>query len=279
MKLREGRSATALGVLAAALLIAAPAAALEIHIGGIDRNSQYTGFETDPPELPPPADAGIFTFDDQFNQMNAPELGEVSSYDLPALNLDQGGTWAKVDFEAILGPVSRQGLNFNPATDSVAQAIFLSTPQPLNQPQADFTILDPIDNMTVALAFELNYIEVTQTGWAGAADPDGRIVLGDSTATATSSRLVLVGGSLNHLVGGIGVQARLEITLATLTPPILVRGDRRGYLNANFLSGVGATPVATTTWNLTIIPEPSTAALLGFSLLGVLAVARRRARR
>ncbi len=67
--------------------------------------------------------------------------------------------------------------------------------------------------------------------------------------------------------------------MATITPALLVSTDRQGYLNTSFTSGVGAPPVATTNWNLTIIPEPSTAALLGFSLLGVLAVARRRARR
>jgi hypothetical protein len=87
---------------------------------------------------------------------------------------------------------------------------------------------------------------------------------------------VLTGGTLANLVGGIGTQARLEILMGTLTPPILTRGNFSGYLNTDFLSGVGSAPVATTVWNLTIVPEPSTAALLGFSLLGILAVARRR---
>lgn len=263
MKLREGRSATSVGLLAVALLIAAPAAALEIHIGGIDANSQYTGF------VGAPTGPGILTFDG-----NTPELGRVTSYDLPALNLIQGPNQAKVNFEAILGPISQLGVNFNPATDNVKQAIFLGTSGP------DFTILDPIDNMTVLLAFELNFIEVTgATKFVADTDPDGSILFGDPTATATSSKLVLVGGTLNNLVGGIGTEARMEILMATLTPPIMARADFKGYLNADFLSGVGAPPVATTTWNLTIIPEPSTAALLGFSLLGILAVARRRARR
>jgi hypothetical protein len=267
MKLREARSATTLGLLAVALLIAVPAAPLEIHIGGVDANSQYTGAGL------PVTDAGIFTFDDQSNPMNTPELGRVTSYDLPALNLIQGLNHAKVNFQAILGPTSQLGTDFDPATGSVAQAIFLGTPGP------DLYFLDPIDGMTVLLAFDLDYIEVTQTGWANAADPDGRIVLGDSTAAATSSRLVVAGGSLNYLVGGIGTGARLEVTFATLTPPILVRGDRIGYLNTNFLSGYGAPPVATTVWNLTIIPEPSTAVLLGFALLGVVAAARRKVAR
>ncbi len=270
MKLRGGRSATTLGLLAAALLVAAPTAALEIHIGGIDANSQYTGFDTllSPPS---PLAAGVLTFDDQFNQTNTPELGRVTSYDLPALNLIQGLNQAKVTFEAILGPTHQQGGSFDPATDNVKQAIFLGTPG------ADFTILDPIDNMTTLLAFELNFIEVTgATKAVTGVDPDGSILLGDPTATATTSKLVLVGGTLAHLVGGIGTPARLEILMGTLTPPILVRGDFTGYLNVNFLSGVGDPPVATTVWNLTIIPEPSTAALLGFSLLGILTVARRR---
>jgi len=272
MKLRRGRSAIALGLLVAALLIAAPAAALEIHIGGIDANSQYTGFKTDSPDTPPPPlAAGILTFDDQFNEMNTPELGRVTSYDLPALNLIQGGIQAKVHFEAVLGPLSQQGINFIPKDENVKQAIFLGTSG------ADFTILDPIDNMTVLLAFELNFIEVTgATKALAGVDPDGSILLGDPTATATSSKLVLTGGTLANLVGGVGTQARLEILMGTLTPPILARADFTGYLNANFSSGVGSDPVATTVWNLTIIPEPSTAVLLGFSLLGVLAAARRR---
>jgi hypothetical protein len=273
MKLRDGRSATTLGLLAAALLIAAPAAALEIHIGGIDANSQYTGWNTllSPPS--PPA-AGILSFDDQFNNYNTPELGRVTSYDLPALNLIQGPNQAKVTFEAELGPLSQGGLNFNPALNNVKQAIFLGTEG------ADFTILDPIDNMTVLLAFELDFIEVTGATRARAGvDPDGSILFGDPTATATSSKLVLSGGTLANLVGGIGTQARLELLMGTLTPPILAKADFTGYLNTNFLSGVGSAPVATTVWNLTIIPEPSTAALLGFSLLGILAAARRRARR
>jgi hypothetical protein len=270
MKLREGRPGRRLGLLAVALLIAAPAAALEIHIGGIDANSQYTGFKT--AESPPsPGAAGVLTFDDQFNQMNTPELGSVTSYDLPALNLIQGANLAAVDFEAILGPISQQGVNFNPATDNVKQAIFLGTMGP------DFTIYDPLNSAVVALAFELNFIEVTgATKALAGVDPDGSILLGDPTATATTSKLVLVGGTLNNLVGGIGTPARLEILMGTLTPPILVRGDFSGYLNVNFLSGVGDPPVATTVWNLTIIPEPSTAVLLGFSLLGILAAARRR---
>jgi hypothetical protein len=265
MSLRHGQFAATFGLLAAVLLIAVPAAALEIHIGGVDANSQYTGF------VGAPTGAGIFTFDDQFNQMNTPELGRVTSYDLPALNLIQGPNQAKVNFEAILGPVSQQGLNFNPATDNVKQAIFLGTSG------TDFYILDPIDNTTVLLAFELNFIEVTgATKAVAGVDPDGSILLGDPTVTATSSKLVLTGGTLANLVGGIGTQARLEILMGTLTPPILTRGNFSGYLNTDFLSGVGSAPVATTVWNLTIVPEPSTAALLGFSLLGILAVARRR---
>lgn len=268
MKLREGKAAATAGLLAVALLIAAPAAALEIHIGGIDANTQYTGF------VGAPTGAGILTFDDQFNQMNTPELGRVTSYDLPALNLIQGAIQAEVDFEAILGPISQQGDNFIPKDDNVKQAIFLGTSGP------DFTIFDPLNSSVAALVFELNFIEVTgATKALAGVDPDGSILLGEPVVGATSSRLVLVGGTLNNLVGGVGSQARLEILMGTLTPGILARADFTGYLNASFLSGVGSDPVATTVWNLVIVPEPSTAVLLGFALLGVLAAARRRAPR
>lgn len=262
MNLREGRAVTTLGLLGVLLLLAAPATAANIHIGGIDAETQYTGAGL---LLP---DAGILTFYDSLNGMSAPEFGVVDSEDLPGLDLIIGG---KVGFEAILSATGNDGDPFDPATGNLRKGRFEGTGG------SEFWILSPTDNTTQLLVFDLSFIDVTAADLDfPPVDPDGLIFLGDHTPTATTSLLTVSGGKLNAVVGGIGTQARLSIEMATITPKLNVRADRVGYLNDNFTSGVGAPPVATTNWNLTIIPEPSTAALLGFSLLGILAVARRR---
>ena len=165
---------------------------------------------------------------------------------------------------------------FDPATDNIKQAIFLGAAL-----GPDMIFYDPTDNTTVLLAFELNFIEVTQASRETAGNPEGTILLGDPSENAVSSKLVLVGGTLNQMVGGVGSEARLQLLMDSLTPAILAKADFSGYLNSNFLSGAGGAPVLPTVWDLTIIPipEPSTAGLLGFSLLGLLAIARRNARR
>lgn len=259
------------------LLIAAPAAALTVyHIGGNDRISQYEGFDSGQ------TNPGTFTFDEPANGSNpVPDLGVVTSEDLTlgAGNCPSGATFlctAKVNFTAVLGPISQQGLNFDPATGNIKQAIFLGGPG------IDMYFLDPSDNTTVLLAFELNFIEVTQASTETLPqNPDGTILLGDPNPAATTSKLVLVGGTLNQMVGGVGSEARLQILMDSLTPAILAKADFSGYLNSNFVSGAGGAPVLPTVWDLTIIPipEPSTAALLGFSLVSLLAIARRGANR
>jgi hypothetical protein len=242
-------------------LVAAPTAgAAVITIGGIDTESQYTGAGT------PSADAGILTFDDQLNGMNVAEPGVVTSSDIAAL------VGKSVAFEVILGATQQNGDPFDPVTSSVRQARFLGTSS------HDFRIYDNL-TATTLLAFDIVHIDVTNATRAiTGLDPDGSITLGDPTATATSSLLLISGGTLNAVAGGIGTPARLQVQFITLTPPILVKADFTGYLNGNFTSGFGASPVSTSTWDLTIIPEPSTAALVGFSLLGMVAVARRRSR-
>jgi hypothetical protein len=266
-----------LGMLAFALLLAAPAAALEFHIGGNDRISQYYGFDGSQPW------PGLLTFQEPSNGSNpTPDLGSVTSEDLAGggANCSLGANVlcnAKVEFDAILGPISQQGVNFVPSTSNIKQAIFLGA-----NVGADMVFIDPNDNVTVLLAFELNFIEVTQASKELLPqNPDGTILLGNPTGTADSSKLVLIGGTLNQLVGGVGSEARLQLLMDSLTPSILAKGDFAGFLNGNFLSGAGGTPVLPTVFDMTIIaiPEPSTAALLGFSLLSLLALARRSSRR
>lgn len=256
-----------LGAVCAGLLPAASASALSI--GGIDSNTQFTGAGL------AVADAGILTFDDQFNSTNLPELGVVTSEDIPGFDL----TNARVGFEALLSGTQRNGTDvFDPASTNINRARFVGTGG------GELFILDPTDNTTVLLSFDLSFIDVSQTAIAfPGVDPDGLILLGNadpaSFNTARGSALTVSGGTLNAVVGGIGTPAVLSILMATIDPPLLSSADRKGYFNDNFLSGVGSPPVATTVWDLTIIPEPTTALLLGAGLLGLLAFARRSAAR
>jgi hypothetical protein len=254
------RSRALLAALVVWLAATPTAGAAVISMGGIDTESQYTGAGTGS------GDAGILTFDDALNGMNAAEPGVVTTSDIAAL------IGKSVAFEVILAATQPNGDPFNPLTDNVKNARFLGTGP------SDFRIYDNLTSTTL-LAFNIIHIDVTNATKAVAGlDPDGSITLGDPTETATSSLLVISGGTLNNLAGGIGTQARLQVQFVTLTPAILVKADFSGYLNDNFTSGFGAAPVSTSTWDLTIIPEPSTAALVGFSLLGLVAIARRRSR-
>jgi hypothetical protein len=254
------RSRAPLAALVAWLFAAPTAEAAVISMGGIDIESQYTGAGT------ASTDAGILTFDDALNGMNDAEFGLVSTSDIAAL------VGKSVDFEVILSANQPNGDPFDPASDNIRNARFLGTGS------YGFRIFDDLTSTTL-LAFNVVHIDVTNATWAVAGiDPDGTITLGDPTETATSSLLVVSGGTLNTLAGGIGTEARLQVQFVTLTPALLVKGDLSGYLNDDFTSGFGASPVSTSTWDLTIIPEPSTAALLGFSLLGLVAIARRRSR-
>jgi hypothetical protein len=246
------------GALALSLVSGAPAQAISLHIGGVDAESQYTGAGTGN------ADAGILTFDDSLNAMNDPEPGVVTSSDIAAL------IGKSVAFEVILGPTKPNGNPFDPAIDNVKKARFLGTGG------FGFRIYDNV-TATTLLAFDVVHIDVTNATTAFLPiDPDGSITLGDPTIGATSSLLLISGGTLNNLAGGIGTEALLQIQFVTLTPAINTTADFKGYLNDNFTSGFGSPPVSTSHWNLTIIPEPSTATLLGFSLLGLIGVARRR---
>ncbi len=254
-------AAVALTVLSVA---SGPARAMPIHIGGTDTISTYTGAGLAAP------DAGVLTFDD------ASGPGLVTTDDQAIGLQTTGENQDTVSFEAILSPLQQNGNPFDPATTNIKRAVFEGTGG------HEFKIIDGTDGFTVLLALNLSFIDVaSSTTWADPVlgDPDGLIIMGDSTEAAFgfSSALQVSGGTLNQLVGGKGTPAVLEITMGTLTPAILAKADLKGYFNDNFLSGVGSPPIATTTWNLTItpIPEPGSAALLGVALIGLLAAARR----
>ena len=177
-----------------------------------------------------------------------------------------------VAFEVILGATSPT------ATPSIPPSTTSGRRASSGPSRSDFRIYDSLTSTTL-LAFNIVHIDVTNATRAiRGSTRTARSRSGTRRRTATSSLLLVSGGTLNTLVGGIGTQARLQVQFVTLTPAILVKADFTGYLNDNFTSGFGASPVSTSTWDLTIIPEPSTAALMGFSLLGLVAVARRRSR-
>lgn len=273
-----------------ALLLPGSVRAAIIHIGGIDQNSQYT--KPDPLDEEAQDDAGIFTFDDQFNGFNDPERGLVTScedaggtactdfgLDLLSEN-DLGESVPSVDFDVVLSATQENGIDpFDPATDNINKATFEGL-----SGASDFVIWDPNGSGNILLQFNVVFIDVTQATPRQAVgpivlDPDGQINLGNADPLAVSSLLTVSGGTLNQLVGGKGTPARLQLQMGTLDPAILNSAALSGYFDDNFLSGFSSsTPRNDTTWNLTIVPEPSTAALMGVSLIGLVGLARRYSR-
>ena len=106
--------------LAAVVLLAAPATALEIHIGGVDAETQYTGAGVTGAGA---SQAGVLTFYDALNGMNSPDFGVVDSEDLAGFDLIGG----IVGFEAILSATGNDGNPFDPATDNLRKARFVGT--------------------------------------------------------------------------------------------------------------------------------------------------------
>jgi hypothetical protein len=239
-----------------ALVAATPAFALGIHIGGIDAETQYN-------RPGAPVAAGVLTFDDEFNGFNDAEPGVVTSSDLAAL------LGADVNLEVALDTSG-----FDPVTGDVRNAVFIGT-------GAGPEIVMMSGNTTL-LSFQVHMLDVEQALRAGGilGGPDGTIVLGNPELEnfGISSNLTVAGGTLNALVGGVGTPAVMEMLLSSLNPAMTQALRNAGYLNLNFTNGVG-TSAESTTWNITIIPEPGTAVLLGFALLGVVAAARRRVAR
>lgn len=248
-------------LLAVGALWAGPALSVPIaQIGGVDSETAYNGFDG-----VPAGQNGILTFDDAFNGFNDPEQGQVTtSAQVPALI---GG---KVYFEALLDTSA-----FVPATGDVRDAVFIGTGA-----GPEITILSPIDNTTVLLAFDIDFIEVTQgipSGGLGGAT--GTIILGNPQESeyGITSQLQVAGGTLNALVGGVGTPAVMEMLMSALAPTMTKALRNAGYLNTDFTNGVGGS-LEDTTWNITIIPEPSSAVLVGVALVGLVAIARRRVR-
>ena len=239
-----------------ALVTAQVAAAVPIHIGGIDAETQYN-------RPGAPASAGILTFDDSDNGYDASQPGLVTTSDIPAL------LGADVNLEVALDTSS-----FDPVTGDVRDAQFIGTGA-----MPEITLMS---GSTALLAFQVHLLDVQQALHSGSAlgKPDGKIALGNPQLDqfGISSNLTVAGGTLNLLVGGVGTRAVMELLMSSLSPKMNLALRDAGYLNLNFTNGVG-TSQESSTWNITIVPEPSTAVLFGFALLGVVAAARRGVRR
>jgi hypothetical protein len=248
-------------LLASGLLaLAVPAAATVITMGGFDVTSQYTYTGSTPTSGP-----GMLTFGSNS------ERGWISTEDILGSNCATGLLcMGAVTLDLLLD----QSGGFNVVTGKANQATFVGAGA-----GPDFAIYEAGDNTTVALGFEVNFIDVTQVQTDNPpVIPGGTIVLGTSVVNAISSRLVLTSGSLNALIG-LGSEAWLHVRLPGLSPALTARGGT-GYLANNFASGIAA-PGPDTVWDLVIvpIPEPTTAVLLGLGLLAMVATARRTARR
>jgi hypothetical protein len=244
----------ALGLAVGLVLVAVNAAfAAPIHIGGTDTETQYN-------RPGAPAAAGILTFDDAENGFDDAQPGLVTTSDIAAL------LGADVNFEVALDTSS-----FDPVTGNVLYAQFIGTGA-----MPEITMMS---GNTALLAFQVHLLDVQQAAHSLSplGKPVGKIVLGDPKIDqyGIASNLTVAGGTLNALVGGVGTRAVMELLMSSLSPTMTKALRDSGYLNLNFTNGVG-TDLESATWNITIIPEPSTAVLLGFSLLGIVAAARRK---
>ena len=270
--LRRTRMQVGLALLGCALL--AGSARATIDIGGIDAQSQFNNLSAS-------TNPGLLTFNDSWSSTNQREPGVVTSSDLGGFDLL--GVNARAFFDVILSPTRNDGVTpFNPATDDINLASFAGA-----TPTA-FTIFTPMSNtgsgqnipVDILLTFSISHIDVTNARQASpipGVDPDGLIKLGNPQLSDTTSLLTVTGGSLANLVGGVGTQAHLEVLFVTPNPAILTKAQLSGYFNGNWTAGNASQPVSATTWNLTIVPEPSSAALLGLAMVGLVTVARRRA--
>lgn len=244
--IRRGGAGT-LGLAMGVLLTSSAAFAATIAIGGTDDETQYT------------ASIGILSFDDATNSP-----GLVTTSDVAGL------IGAEINLELMLDTSS-----FDPVTGDVRDAVFIGT-----GPGAEITI---VSGEMVLLALDVDFVQVTSAPHSegNLGKPVGKITLGNPLIEeyGDTSALTVAGGTLSELFGGVGEPAVLHVFMTSLAPAMTKDLRDSGYLALDFTNGVGGA-AESTTWNITVgaIPEPGTAVLLGFALLG-LAAARRRAPR
>ncbi len=264
--LAERTARRGLGAFVAFLLVvgwSGSATAAPIEIGGVDVQSQYTGFVPVPPDTDPPADAGVFTFYDSINGSNPnPEPGTVTT-ESQTLGLIGG----RVELEIMLDTSS-----FDPATGSLLDASFIGTGA-----TPEIVIWDSTQT-TVLLAFDVSFVDVAVFTPEIPGLTDSIITLGDSVPDSLGvlSSLSVVGGTLASAVGGEGTLAVLRLTISKPDPQVTVT-NFVGYLDDSFAVGIpGDPPTLGVNWEITIVPEPGTFLLVCGSLAAFAALSRRR---
>lgn len=240
--------------LAAAVLLSA-GLAHAIAIGGVDAQSQYSGY------TPVDAESGVFTFEDSLNGSNpSPEPGTVTTADNPALAALVG---AVIDLEIQLDTSG----GFDPATDSILDATFVGTGA-----WPEIMIWEDETRTTLLLALDVDFVNVTQIlpSFPPFIPCCGSFTLGqpELSTLGVQSRLVVAGGSFAGAVGGVGTEAVLQIFISDPVPSFGT-ADVTNFLNDDFTVGFNVNPSSEVTWEIEFVPEPSVALLLGAGLVAL----------
>ncbi|MGH0035052.1 MAG: PEP-CTERM sorting domain-containing protein [Myxococcota bacterium] len=244
-------------------MLLAPSLAQAVAIGGVDAQSQYTGY------TPVVGDSGVFTFEDTLNGTNpSPEPGTVTTADAPGLAGLIGGA---IDLEIMLDTSG-----FNPAAGNLLDASFLGTGA-----APEIIIWDSPARNTVLLALDVDFVNVTQIlpAFPPFIPCCGSFTIGQPEVSSygVQSQLQVVGGTFAAAAGGIGTGATLQIFISDPVPT-LDNTNVNSFLNDDFTVGFNVNPSSEVTWEINFVPEPGTT-LLACSGLAGLAMAGRSRRR
>ncbi len=260
----ELRAVVAAVVGALGLLLAGAAHAFTtVLIGGTDAQSSYEGYTDAQPN------AGVFTFFDAVVEAT-PQKGFVDTPDPNFLSFVN----AKVDLDIIFDTSV-----CNPAACGMTFASFKGA-----NAGADLIFWPSGGGPIPLLMLEIDFIDVVQASPASG----GNFAMGGQVVNPNlfgTSKLRVVGGSeaaaIIAYVGGNKAILRMDINkpkdntgTKIQTADLLSTGI---WFNEDWTVGLPALiPVGATNFDLVIVPEPGTAALLGLSLVALALHARTR---